>query len=59
MKGLVMAQAQTQEAIAEVAQILGLEVPEPCYEGIVQNLALLRNHIAVLESCPAEDGSAA
>ena len=54
-----MVQAQTREAVAEAARILGLDVPEPCQEGVAQNLALLRNHIAVLESCPAEDGSAA
>ena len=50
-----MAQAETREAIDQAARMLALDVPEPCYAGIAQNMALLSQHVAVLQACPAED----
>jgi len=54
-----MADVETSEAIDVAARILGIAVPEACYEGIAQNLDLLRRHVATLEACPAEEGTGA
>ena len=51
-----MAQPETREAIDAAARILALALPEACREGVAQNLDLLRSHLAIVESCPAEDG---
>jgi len=49
-----MAQAQTREAIDEAARLLGLTVPEACYDGIARNLELLGGHVACLDAFPAD-----
>ena len=54
-----MVQPQTREAIDAAAEILALAIPEACRDGIVQNLDLLRHHLAIVESGPVEAGPAA
>ena len=54
-----MARPEAPDAIDEAALLLGLDVPEACHDGVAANLALLRTHVAVLASVPAEEGPAA
>ena len=39
----------TDSAVDELAEVLGLDLPEACREGVVANLELLAKHAQVLD----------
>ncbi len=50
-----MGQTKRLKAIDEAADILALDMPDACREGVAQNLDLLRTHALIVDAALTED----